>query len=250
MELMVTTAAEAAGVPPEKSYFKRRKPQKSGGFQYAPQAETGELVEVEEGGHKFLVNLADYLDVGLFLDHRDTRAMVEKEARGKDFLNLFAYTGAFTIYAAAGGAKSTTTVDTSKTYLEWAEKNLRLNQLGGHVHKFVRSDTFEFLERAHGQFDLCVVDPPTRSVNRSSGRVFEVQADHGRLLRLILDRMRPGGKIYFSTNYRTFQFDETRLKEKHDVRVKEITSQTIPLDFERKPSHRCWKIEIPEVKTN
>lgn len=241
---LVRTAAETLGISEEKVYFKKRKPQRAGSFQYAPHAETGEFIEVAEGGHRFLVNLADYLDVGLFLDHRKTRAMIEKEARGKDFLNLFAYTGSFTVYAAAGGAKSTTTVDTSRTYLEWAEENLRVNGYAGPKHRFVRSDTLEFLERATGRYDLCVVDPPTRSVNRSSGRVFDVQTDHVRLLSLVLDRMRPGGRVFFSTNYRTFQMDEAGLREGRSLEVKEITRDTVPPDFERKPSHRCWLIQL------
>lgn len=244
IELMVRTAAEVLQVTPDKVYFKKRKPQKSGGFKYSNHAETGEFIEVQEGGHKFLVNLADYLDVGLFLDHRRTRKLVEKEAKGKDFLNLFAYTGSFSVYAAAGGAKSTTTVDTARTYLEWAEENLKRNGLQNGRHEMVRSDSFEFLERTRGRYDLAVVDPPTRSVNRSSGRVFDVQADHVRLLQMVLDKMRPGGKVFFSTNYRTFELDEKGLKAGRNLVVKEITDQTIPLDFERKPSHRCWYLEL------
>ncbi len=241
-QLMVKTAADVLGIEVAKAYFKVRKPQQSGGFQYTPHAQTNEFLEVSEGGHKFLVNLADYLDVGLFLDHRNTRAMVQKAASEKDFLNLFAYTGSFTVYAVAGGAKSSTTVDTSGTYLEWAEANLKLNGRSGPTHQFVRLDSFEFLERTTQFFDLCVVDPPTRSVNRSSERVFDVQEDHVRLLQLVLDRMRPGGKIYFSTNYRTFELDQAALVEGRTLEVKEITSLTLPPDFQRKPSHRCWLI--------
>jgi 23S rRNA (guanine2445-N2)-methyltransferase / 23S rRNA (guanine2069-N7)-methyltransferase len=245
MELMVETAGRVLGVEGKRVYFKKRKPQSSGGFQYTPHAATDEYLEVTEGGHRFLVNLADYLDVGLFLDHRRTRAMVEREAKGKDFLNLFAYTGSFSVYAAAGGAKSTTTVDTSRTYLGWAEENLRRNGFSGPKHRIIRSDTAEFLESTSLCFDLCVVDPPTRSVNRSSGRVFGVQEDHVALLQRVLERMRPGGKVYFSTNYRTFQIDEAALRHGRKLDLKEITKQTIPLDFERKPSHRCWLIELP-----
>lgn len=245
MRLMVDTAASVLNVAPEKVYFKKRKPQKVGGFQYTPHAATGEFIEVTEGGHRFLVNLADYLDVGLFLDHRKTRALVEKEAFGKDVLNLFAYTGSFTVYAAAGGAKSTTTVDTARTYLEWAEKNLKLNGFSGAQHRFVRSDVLEFLERTTASYDLCVVDPPTRSVNRSSERVFDVQTDHVHLLQLVLRRMKPGGRVYFSTNYRTFALNEAGLKEGRSLTVREITAQTIPQDFERKHSHRCWIIDVP-----
>lgn len=245
MQGIVDTAARVLKIDPDKVYFKKRKPQRTGGFQYAVHDETKEFVEVTEGGHKFLVNLADYLDVGLFLDHRKTRAMVEKEAKGKDFLNLFAYTGSFSVYAAAGGAKSTTTVDTSSTYLEWAENNLRLNGFTSPVHRLIRSDTLEFLDSTNMSFDLCVVDPPTKSVNRSSERVFDVQEDQAFLLELVLKIMRPGGKVFFSTNYRSFQIDEAAIQKVRPVEIKEITGKTLPLDFQRKPSHRCWLITCP-----
>lgn len=244
IELMLKTASDSLAVPRDKIYFKKRKPQKTGGFKYSQHAETGEYLEVSEGGHKFLVNLSDYLDVGLFIDHRKTRGLVEKEAKGVDFLNLFAYTGSFTVYAAAGGAKSTTTVDTSQTYLEWAEKNLKLNGYSGGLHSFVRSDVFEFLQRTRKSFDLCVVDPPTRSVNSSSGRNFEVQRDHVLLLKAVCQRMRPGGVIFFSTNFRTFELNSKALTDS-GVQFEEITKQTLPVDFQRKPSHRCWKFKLP-----
>jgi len=242
IDLMLKATSTALGIDPEKIYFKKRKPQKSGGFQYSAHAETKEFIEVTEAGHRFLVNLSDYLDVGLFLDHRQTRAMVEKLAKGKDFLNLFAYTGSFSVYAAAGGAISTVTVDTSRAYLEWAERNLELNGFSGQDHRIVRCDAFEYLERSPSKFDLCVVDPPTRSVNRSSGRVFDVQTDHVQLLGMALAHLRPGGTLFFSTNYRTFVLDEAGLKQGRKLTLKEITHDTIPLDFERKPSHRCWII--------
>lgn len=243
MQLMVQTAASALNIPLEKVYFKKRKPQKSGTFQYSPTAEAKEFIQVTEHNHRFLVNLADYLDVGLFLDHRKTRVQIEKEACGKDFLNLFGYTGSFTVYAASGEAKSTTTVDTNRTYLEWAEKNVRLNGFTGPQHKFIRSDTFEFLEKTRARFDLCVVDPPTRSVNRSSGRSFQVQTDHVRLLKAVVKCMRPGASIFFSTNYRTFELDEVGLRKDAPLSIKEITRQTLSPDFQRKPSHRCWRLD-------
>jgi len=249
LELMVKKAAEATHIAPENIYFKKRKPQERRGFQYTPHGTTGEFVEVRENNCRFLVNLADYLDVGLFLDHRNTRLMVKNEASGKDFLNLYAYTGSFTVFAATGGAKSTTTVDTAHTYLDWAKKNLHLNGLRGAQHHFVRSDAVQFLKRTTKEFDLIVVDPPTRSVNRSSGRVFEVQKDHVRLLRLIIENTRPGGKIFFSTNYRTFELDEADLRQGCQVHVREITMLTTPIDFERKPSHRCWLIAKTKSST-
>jgi 23S rRNA (guanine2445-N2)-methyltransferase / 23S rRNA (guanine2069-N7)-methyltransferase len=242
LKACLKAAAESIGIAPDKVYLKRRKQQK-GSAQYTPQAETGETLEVEEGGHKFLVNLADYLDTGLFLDHRLSRARVEAEAAGKDFLNLFSYTGAFTVYAAAGGAKSTTTVDTSQTYLRWAEKNLALNGFSGPAHKFVREDVMEYLEGLSPKvaFDLAVVDPPTFSNSKTTGRVFDIQKDHGRLLSLVLAHIRPGGVVYFSTNFRKFKFEA----ELAGVQIEEITRQTVSLDFERHKSHRSWRLARP-----
>ncbi len=244
LKRMLREAAEALGVPANHAYLKRRKQQK-GAAQYTPQAETGEVIEVEEGGHRFMVNLADYLDTGLFLDHRLTRAMVEKEAKGKDFLNLFAYTGAFTVYAAAGGALSTTTVDTSQTYLRWADRNLNLNRLAGPRHRLVRSDVVEYLENLSPRetFDLVVVDPPTFSNSKTTGRVFDIQKDHGALLRLVYARLRPGGTIFFSTNFRRFKFEAE--PELVGAVAEEITHKTVPPDFERHKSHRCWRIGKP-----
>ena len=145
MQLMVRTAAGVTDIPIEKIAFKKRT------GQGAASEATGEFFEVTEGGHRFLVNLADHVDVGLFLDQRNTRATIKKDASGKDFLNLYGYTGSLTVYAAAGGAKSTTTVDSSRNYLEWAENNLRLNGLLGSRHQLVRSDVLDFLERCKGK---------------------------------------------------------------------------------------------------
>ncbi len=244
LKRMLKEASDALGIPAEHAYLKRRKQQK-GAAQYMPQAETGELVEVEEGGHKFLVNLADYLDTGLFLDHRFTRAMVEKEAKGKDFLNLFSYTGAFTVYAAAGGAKSTTTVDTSHTYLNWAERNLAINKLGPNTNRLVRADVIDYLEGLSPKegFDLVVVDPPTFSNSKTTGRVFDIQKDHGHLLSLVYRRLRPGGTIYFSTNFRKFKFEAQ--ENLSGARLEEITRLTVPQDFQRHKSHRSWRIQKP-----
>jgi len=245
MQLMVKTAAQVLGLSSENLYFKKRKPQKSGSFKNTSETETGEFLEVGEGGHRFLVNLADYLDVGLFLEHRKARAWIQKDASGKDFLNLYGYTGALTVYAAAGGAKSTTTVDTASTYLEWAGKNLALNGQSPAKHHLVRADVLEYLEGTSGKFDLIAVDPPAKSVNRKSGATFDVQADHVRLLRLTLDHLRPGGKILFSTNYRNFKLDEKALAEGRTFTLKEISVKVLAFDFERKPSHRTWLIELP-----
>jgi 23S rRNA G2069 N7-methylase RlmK/C1962 C5-methylase RlmI len=188
------------------------------------------------------VNLSDYLDTGLFLDHRQTRAMVQAEAKGKRFLNLFGYTGSFTVYAAGGGAASTTTVDRSNTYLDWARENLRLNGFESGPHRFVRSDSIEFLDacaRLPGvQFDLAVVDPPTFS-NSKDEEDWDVQRHHAELLTRLLELTSTGGRIYFSTNYRRFKLDEEALVA---ASIREISKQTVPPDFRNKRIHRCWTL--------
>jgi 23S rRNA (guanine2445-N2)-methyltransferase / 23S rRNA (guanine2069-N7)-methyltransferase len=237
MKLMVRTAAETLGIAPEKVFFKVRMAQKPG------EGQKEAFFEVTEGGHRFLVNLEDYVDVGLFLEYRKARALVEKEVSGKDFLNLYSYTGAFTVYAAAGGAKSTTSVDSTQAYLNWAGKNLSANQFAGPQHHLVQADVFEFLDTTTMTFDVCVVDPPARSMNRASGKGFDVQNDHVDLLQRVMARLNPGGKIFFLTHYRTFALDIARLSEGRSLKIKDLTLSTTCPDFERSTTHRCWLIE-------
>jgi 23S rRNA (guanine2445-N2)-methyltransferase / 23S rRNA (guanine2069-N7)-methyltransferase len=237
---MIEAAAAALEVDPQLVAVKRRGRQR-GPAQYERQSEEGRRTIVHEGGHQFEVNLSDYLDTGLFLDHRITRGMVEKDAAGKRFLNLFGYTGAFTVYAAAGGAAETTTVDLSSTYSQWAERNLKLNGFSGSRHQIIRSDAMRFLRRmipGHGgEFDLAVVDPPTFSNSKNTPNIWDVDRDHVELLNLVLQRLAPGGKIYFSTNFRKFKF---RGDEIHGATIREISRQTVPPDFRNKRIHRCW----------
>ena len=212
-----------------------------GAQQYEVQRRQGERFAVSEGGYRFLIDLESYLDTGLFLDHRKTRRLAGDEAVGRRALNLFAYTGSFAVYLAGGGARSTMTVDSSRAYLDWAEENLRLNELDGPAHRFYRGDVRSFLEEAaHRQslYDLIVLDPPTFS-NRKGGEPFSVTSDHGELIRAIEPIAAPSAVLYFSTNARRFQFDE-RLLDRWEGR--EISQQTIPRDFEQRPSHRCWRL--------
>jgi 23S rRNA (guanine2445-N2)-methyltransferase / 23S rRNA (guanine2069-N7)-methyltransferase len=243
---MIEAAAAALEVDPKEVAVKRRGRQR-GPAQYERQSEDGRRLIVHEGGHQFEVNLSDYLDTGLFLDHRITRGMVQKEAAGKRFLNLFGYTGAFTVYAAAGGAIETTTVDLSSTYSQWAERNLKLNGFAGSRHQIIRSDAMKFLRRmmpGHdsgfaGEFDLAVVDPPTFSNSKNTPNIWDVDRDHVELLNLVLERMSPDGKIYFSTNFRKFKF---RGDEIQGAQIREISRQTVPPDFRNKRIHRCWTL--------
>jgi 23S rRNA (cytosine1962-C5)-methyltransferase len=240
LQRMLETAASALDVDPKHIAIKHRQRQ-SGAAQYERVADEERRTVVSEGGHRFEVNLSDYLDTGLFLDHRVTRGMIEREVRGKRFLNLFGYTGAFTVYAAAGGASATTTVDLSNTYLDWARRNMALNSFNEAWHQFVRTDALAFVRglprRSEGVFDLAVVDPPTYSNSKTTAVDWDVQRDHVELLDLVLDRLSPGGKVYFSTNFRRFKFHEDEI---HAAMIREISRQTIPPDFRNKRIHRCW----------
>ena len=191
----------------------------------------------------FRVNLSDYLDTGLFLDHRITRQMVREQAAGKKFINLFGYTGSFTVYAADGGAKSTTTVDASQTYLSWAKDNLALNELERPTHRLVRADAMDYVRDLDQdiQFDLAVVDPPTYSNSKEHPRDWDIQRDYVELLRRLANHMTPGGVIFFSTNFRRFKLAAEELPH---LRFREISKHTVPEDFRNRRIHRCWRIDI------
>jgi 23S rRNA (guanine2445-N2)-methyltransferase / 23S rRNA (guanine2069-N7)-methyltransferase len=238
---IVRVASEVFAIPRERIALKQRYRGK-GGEKYGRMAQRDEFLTVPEGGLQFLVNLWDYLDTGLFLDHRPLRGRVRELARGKRFLNLFCYTGAVSVYAAAGGAASTTSVDLSTTYLEWASRNLALNTFIGARHRLVQADAATFLERDRDHYELIYVDPPTFS-NSKRAEDFDVQRDHVRLLKLCAERLAPGGLILFSNNYRRFQLDTEALAG-WDIR--EISASTIPFDFERNARiHRAWELRAP-----
>ena len=203
-------------------------------------AEVGERVVVEEGGLKFLVNFTDYLDTGLFLDHRPIRARIRALARGKRFLNLFCYTGAATVCAAAGGAEATTSVDMSRTYVEWAKRNLAVNGLSG-KHDFVQEDCLAWLaEERVERYDLIFLDPPTFSNSKRMEREFDVQRDHAELTRAAVKLLAPGGLLLFSTNFRKFRLDAAALA---GLTIRDITKATVPFDFSRDPKvHACFEI--------
>jgi 23S rRNA (guanine2445-N2)-methyltransferase / 23S rRNA (guanine2069-N7)-methyltransferase len=215
--------------------MRTRRPQK-GSAQYERLSERGEFDVVEEGGLQFLVNFTDYLDTGLFLDHRILRSRIRDMAAGKRFLNLFAYTGTATVYAASGGAASTLTVDMSRTYLDWARRNLELNGLGTAAHVYERADCIAWLEQDDSpRFDLIFLDPPTFSNSKSMEREFDVQRDHAGLIRGALRRLAPGGTLIFSTNLQRFKLDTGALA---DLRVEDWSAATLPRDFARRPRIR------------
>lgn len=240
LDLMAKTAAEALGILPENLFLKRRGRQK-GKEQHQRIVGKKRTTLANEGGLRFEINLSDYTDTGLFLDHRQTRSMLREAAAGKSVLNLFCYTGSFSVYAAAGGAKETTSVDWSSTYLRWAERNMQLNGFDGSEHRFVQEDAAVFL-REHRRtpcYDLAVVDPPTFSNRTDIETDWIVQRDHGALLRDLFPLMRPWGQIFFSTNFRRFKLDTEALAGKE---IREISRQTVPDDFRNQRIHRCWII--------
>ena len=240
LDLMKRAAGEVLEIPRAQIYFKKRLRQRGDG-QHEVVSNKKKIVTVEEGNLKFQVNLSDYIDTGLFLDHRVTRNLVREEASGCRFLNLFGYTGAFTIYAIDGGATETTTVDLSQTYLDWTARNLALNAMQGPSHRMLRSDAMTFLDAlpTSAMFDLAVIDPPTFSNSKRTENFWEVQRDHALLLNRVIERLVPGGKVYFSTNFRRFKFDEANIQQ---ATIREISRQTVPEDFRNKRVHRCWRM--------
>jgi 23S rRNA (guanine2445-N2)-methyltransferase / 23S rRNA (guanine2069-N7)-methyltransferase len=231
------------GVPPERVYVRTRRKQR-GGTQYEKLADIGAFEVVAEGGLELLVNFTDYLDTGLFLDHRPTRARIRELAAAKTFLNLFAYTGTATVFAAAGGARATTSVDLSRTYLDWARRNLERNGfIDAARHRLLQEDAVEWLEQPpRERYDLIFLDPPTVSRSKRMRERLDVQRDHVRLIRGALLRLAPSGLLIFSTNFRKFKLDAEGLA---DFDVVDITKETIPKDFARNPRvHQCFEIRV------
>ena len=239
----VNATLNVTGIETNKLILKVRQKQK-GTNQYEKLANKGEYFYVNEYGAKLWVNLTDYLDTGLFLDHRLTRKMLGEMAQGKDFLNLFAYTGSATVHAALGKAKSTTTVDMSNTYLNWAEQNLLLNDIEGKQHKLIQADCLQWLEKCDRQFDLIFVDPPTFSNSKRMEDSWDVQRDHIKLMTNLKRILRPNGTVVFSNNKRGFKMDFAKLEEL-GLSAVEISHKTLPLDFERnKQIHNCWLVTL------
>ena len=229
---------QALNIDKSRVVIKRRERQ-SGTRQYERQSAQGQFLEVKEGGVKLLVNLTDYLDTGLFLDHRPMRMRIQREAAGKRFLNLFAYTATASVHAAKGGARSTTSVDLSRTYLDWARRNLSLNGFSD-KNRLEQSDVTVWLQACREEYDLIFIDPPTFSNSKRMEGVFDVQRDQVELIDLAMARLAPGGVLYFSNNFRKFVLDEN-LGQRYAV--EEITQQTIDQDFARNSKiHRAWKI--------
>lgn len=239
----VSATLYVTGAETDKLVLKVRQKQK-GSNQYEKLANKGDYFYVHEYGAKLWINLTDYLDTGLFLDHRFTRKMVGEMAKGKTFLNLFAYTGAATIHAALNGAKSTTTVDMSNTYLNWAEQNLELNGLSGRSHRLFQADCLQWLAECRERFELIFVDPPTFSNSKRMEESWDVQRDHIKLLARLKRILTADGIIIFSNNKRGFKMDVDGLAEL-GLSAENISRKTLPPDFERNPQiHNCWVIKL------
>ena len=232
------------GINRDQVFLKIRRKQRSTD-QYEKHGDLGRFHIIEEGGCKLLVNFEDYLDTGLFLDHRPMRLLIQQQAKDKRFLNLFAYTGTATVHAAMGGAKSTTTVDMSNTYINWAKNNMALNKSTGE-HEFIQADCLEWLEHEARQpyprqYDLIFLDPPTFSNSKRMDDVFDIQNDHVQLIKNAVTLLAPDGVLYFSTNFRRFKIDKPALS---GLTLEDITATTIPEDFSRNPRiHYCWRIK-------
>ncbi|MBI9108703.1 MAG: class I SAM-dependent methyltransferase [Spirochaetales bacterium] len=226
----------------ENIFFKYRKKQ-TGGSQYNKYDTAAKELIVKENSLSFSVNLSDYLDTGLFLDHRNTRVLVRDNSMNARVLNLFAYTGTFSVYAAAGFAENTTTVDMSNTYLAWAKKNMELNNFTGKNHTYINADALKFIDDAVAakttKWDMIILDPPTFSNSRKMDGKFDIQSDHVELIKKCAGLLTKKGMIVFSTNYKKFTLDRAAMRQ---YRYNDITGETIPLDFSGSKIHKCWLI--------
>jgi 23S rRNA (cytosine1962-C5)-methyltransferase len=240
LESCVPVICGVLEVPDERIYFRERRRKAGRSDQYEKLASEQEFFVVKEAGLSFRVNLTDYLDTGLFLDHRITRGMVRQESAGMRVLNLFCYTGSFSVYAAAGGALSVDSVDLSKTYLAWAEANMELNGLRSSGMKYIHADVKQWLDEApESWYDLVVMDPPTFSNSKRMKDFLDIQRDHAELINQTLRAMKTGGVLYFSTNYRRFVLERDKIRA---ASIKDITNATTPFDFRGKLFRCCFKI--------
>ena len=238
---VLEAVAFITGFAPADIHLNRRERQ-IGTQQYEKTGKAGEDFIVHEHGRRFWVNLEKYLDTGLFLDHRNTRQRVGEMAAGKRFLNLFAYTGSFSVYAATGGAAASETVDLSNTYLDWARRNFELNGIDEARHQIVRADVFQYLQaaaQAGKTFDLIVMDPPSFSNSKKMLDILDIQRDHQKLIDGAMALLASDGLLFFSNNLRSFALDEAVAQK---YAVKDISKQSVPEDFRNKKIHQCWEI--------
>jgi len=229
------------GVESEKIFMRQRQRKAGRQGQYDKIDSSKNEFIVEENGLKFKVNLSDYLDTGLFLDHRLTREIVRKEANKKKVLNLFCYTGSFSVYAAAGKASEVVSVDLSNTYLQWAKENMQLNGFNNEkIHHFIQADVMQYLQKIPGEYyDLVILDPPTFSNSKRMKDFLDIQRDHIFLINRCLFGLKPGGTLYFSTNYTKFILDAGKIESSS---IRDITKASTTFDFEGRVSRFCFRI--------
>ncbi|MFV0607350.1 MAG: class I SAM-dependent methyltransferase [Niabella sp.] len=236
----IEIVANIVNIPLNNIFIKTRQRKAGRQGQYQKTNFTKNEFIVEENALKFIVNLHDYLDTGLFLDHRVTRKMVMDESKDKRVLNLFAYTGSFSVYAAAGGAAKVTTVDLSKTYLDWAERNMQSNGFAETKYDYIHADVLQYLTTVpNSSYDVIVIDPPTFSNSKRMKDFLDIQKDYVKLINECLRIIDKNGCIYFSTNYTKFQLNESLLKASA---IKDITKATTPFDFTGKLQRVCYRI--------
>ena len=242
LQILSCKVAELLEVSANNIFLKIRKKQK-GENQYEKENKNSVLLRVVEQGNLFLVNLSNYLDTGLFFDHRPLRKIVQEKAKDKSILNLFCYTASFSVYGAKGGAKKVTSVDLSNTYLTWAKKNFELNGLSSTNEKysFINGDVKLFLEKNKEKYDIIILDPPTFSNSKKTQNDLDINRDWPKFVELCLNSLNPDGILYFSTNSKKLRFDENLLPQ--NISVKDITEATIPEDFKNKKIHKCWEIK-------
>lgn len=247
VETYIQAVVEGVGIDRSNIIIKHRGKQKGLQTQYEKVSNQRVVNYVHEQGLTFEVNLSDYLDTGLFLDHRYARKYIQSVSSHKRVLNLYAYTGAFSCYAAAGGALATTTVDLNPNYCKWAQRNLKLNGFSDtSIHKIEVSDCIRFLNHCKETYDIIVVDPPTFSNSkRGSTETFSINDDYPLLLKLCLNRLCSDGMIFFSTNSTSFKFNPDLIRP--GLIVNEMTSKTIPEDFKNHKIHRSWVIKLPLI---
>ncbi len=240
MDMSIQQVADVLKVDPLMIFSKMRERKTDRQGQYLKTGNQKQEFTVEEGGLKFIVNLSDYLDTGLFLDHRVTRGMVREEAAGKKVLNLFCYTGSFTVYAAAGGAIETVSIDLSNTYMDWTKRNLVLNGMENEKNKLLRGDVLQLLpDLPDEHFDIIILDPPTFSNSKMMKDFLDIQQDHVELINLCLSKTASGGVVYFSTNLRSFHLESELI---NSPSITDITKATTPFDFEAKLLRWCYRI--------
>lgn len=227
-------------VKPQNIFIKNRIRQK-GNVQYTKLDDRKSEFLVKENDLEFIINLSDYVDTGLFMDHRQTRKLIQEISNEKKVLNLFAYTGSFSVYAAAGGAAETMTIDMNKTYIDWAKRNMKLNGFGGMNHKYLVENVLEWIkEPVEKKYDIIILDPPTFSNSKKMYGTFEIQRDHEWLIRQTMRHLEKGGKLFFSNNYKKFKLETNTIEASN---IKDITAMTTPPDFKDRIFRSCFIFE-------